>query len=168
MVYGIIANNGGEKEYTLFQKLYIREKMHEEKNRYGMALTSFKNKKLLSQTLAFAMSKNVRSQDGPSMIGSVWSNNHGRDITWVFIKRNWKEFVKRYGEGGHFLSRLLAPMGVHIKNKDADDIKKFFKKNLAPGAERTIEQGLERIYGNDSWLASDKNKIKQWLKSTDL
>ena len=167
VVYGIIANNGGEKEYTLFQKLYIREKMHEEKNRYGMALTSFKNKKLLSQTLAFAMSKNVRSQDGPSMIGSVWSNNHGRDITWVFIKRNWKEFVKRYGEGGHFLSRLLAPMGVHIKNKDADDIKKFFKKNLAPGAERTIEQGLERIYGNDSWLASDKNKIKQWLKSTD-
>ncbi len=164
VVYGIVASNGGDKEYALFQKLYNAEKMHEEKNRYAMALASFRNKKLLAKTLAFAMSKNVRGQDGPSLIGAVWGNSYGRDITWVFIKRNWKELVKRYGEGGHFLGRLLAPMGVHTKTKSGDDIKKFFKKNVAPGAERTIEQGLERIYSNASWLAADKAKIKTWLK----
>ena len=47
---------------------------------------------------------------------------------------------------------------------DADDIKKFFKENTAPGSARTLEQGYEKIYSNVAWIKSDKTKIKKWLE----
>lgn len=163
-VYSIVAQNGGQKEWDLFKKLYKNETLHEEKERYGRALTQFRNKKLLENTLSFALSKNVRDQDTPFLIGAVWSNTYGRDITWKFIKKNYKEILKRFGVGGHFLSRLLTPLGGHITKKDYGDIKKFFKNNPAPGSTRTLEQALERISSNIAWISADKASVKKWLK----
>ncbi len=163
-VYAIVAQNGTQKEWNLFKNLYLKEKMHEEQERYGRALAQFRDNKNLCATLHFAISKDVRTQDAPFMIGAVWSNIHGRDLTWKFIKSNYKIILKTWGEGGHFLSRLLSPLGTHASIKDANDIKKFFKKNAAPGSARTLEQAYEKIYSNSSWIKSDKIKIKKWLK----
>ncbi len=163
VVYGIVAANGTEAEWNIFEKLYTNEKMHEEKNRYGSALGHFKDKTLLAKTLTYAMSKNVRTQDAPSVIGTVWSNSAGRDLTWKFIQHNWNTLLKNYGEGGHFLGRILTPLGSHTKVSDAKQVEKFFKTHLAPGAARTIEQSLERIYSNAAWLSADKTAVKNWL-----
>ncbi len=161
-IYGIIASNGSKKEWEMFVKMYSNESFHEEKERLGYALTRLKDKKLLEKTLNFALSKNVRNQDTPFMIAQVWQNPVGRDIAWKFVKKNWKEILKNYGEGG-FISRLLSPLEGHKITKDLVDIKKFFNKNIAPGAERTLEQVYERINSNIAWLKADKNSIKNWL-----
>ena len=42
--------------------------------------------------------------------------------------------------------------------------KKFFLKNEAPGAERTLEQSYEKITSNAAWLKDDKKLIKNWLE----
>jgi puromycin-sensitive aminopeptidase len=162
VVYNIVAQNGGTKEYEQFKNLFLKEELHEEKDRYGRALTSFKDKTLLAKTLMFTISKDVRTQDAPFLIGAIWQNTQGRDLTWKFIKHNWDLILKNYG--GHFLSRLLSPLGTHTKIKDAIDAKRFFKKNNAPGADRTLEQAYERIYSNAAWLKDDKQKIQKWLK----
>ncbi len=164
VVYTIVASNGGKKEWEQFKKLFTAEELHEEKDRYGRALTSFRDKTLLAKTLMFTLSNDVRTQDATFMIGAVWQNTHGRDLTWQFVKHNWTTILKNYGEGGHFLSGLLSPLGNHIKIKDVIDAKKFFNKNNAPGADRTLEQVYECIYSNAAWLASDKADIKKWLE----
>lgn len=161
-IYGVVASNGKEKDWKVFAKLYNNESFHEEKERFGYALTRFKDKKLLEKTLHFALSKDVRNQDAPFMLAQVWQNVNGRDAAWKFVKKNWKEIVKRYGEGG-FISRLLSPLEGHKTNEDLKDIKKFFKENIAPGADRTLEQVYERINSNIAWLKADKDSIKNWL-----
>ncbi len=163
-IYGIVGRSGGVKEWKIFENIYLTSKLDEEKDRAGRALAQFSDKTLLARTLTFTMSKSVRMQDAPFILGTVWSNSRGRDLTWQFVKHNWVKLLKIYGEGGHFLSRLISPLGTHTSMKDAKDIEKFFKKNNAPGAARTIEQSLEKIYSNASWLASDKTKIKKWLE----
>jgi len=163
-VYNIVALNGTDKDWKQFIKLYQKERIHEEKARYGYALTHFKNKKLLKQTLEFALSKNVRNQDAPYLIANVWQNEYGRDLTWKFIKNNWKIILKDYGEGGNFLSKILTPLGNYLKEKDAIDAKKFFKINPAPATDRTLKQAYEKIYSNSAWLKADKIKIKKWLE----
>ncbi len=163
-VFKIAASNGKKAEWKLFKDLYINEKLHEEKDRFGYALTSFKNKDLLKKTLAFIMSEHVRTQDTPHLLAIVWQNNYGRDLTWQFVKNNWEIFLKKYGEGGHFLSRLLSPLGGHTNIKDLNDAEKFFKKNSAPGAERSLLQSYEKIASNSAWLKDDKNNIKNWLE----
>ena len=165
VVYGIIAANGSDKEWKLFEKLYMSEGLHEEKDRFARALSAFSNEKLLTKTLEFTLSKHVRNQDAPFIISSVWANQHGRDLTWKFIKSNWKEISNRWGLGGHFLSRLLTPLGGHTTTKDLKDIQKFFAKNKAHGADRTLEQSYERIASNAAWIKDDKKLITNWLNN---
>lgn len=164
VVYGIIARNGSEKEWKLFEKLHNQESLHEEKDRYARALAQFKDEALLSKTLAFALSDKIRLQDAPFVIAMVWQNTHGRDMTWKFVQQNWKELSKRYGEGGHFLGRLLSPLGNHTKIQDLKKAKKFFATHTAPGAERSLEQSYERIASNAAWLTDDKKDLARWLK----
>ena len=168
VIYNIVTSNGDTEEWLKFEEMYKKEALHEEKERYGRALSQFKDKILLERTLKFAMSGNVRMQDAPFLIGGVWHNINGREIAWKFIKQNWKEIVKKYGEGGHFLSLLLSPLGNHIKAKDVEDSKKFFKNHVAPGADRTLEQSYERIYSNSAWLKDDRKDIQNWLEKNFL
>jgi puromycin-sensitive aminopeptidase len=98
------------------------------------------------------------------LLASVWQNKKGRELTWNFVKNNWHIILKKYGEGGHFLSRLLTPLGNHINIKDLNDAKKFFTKNSAPGATRALEQIYEKIESNIVWIRDDKKIIKNWLE----
>lgn len=164
VVYSIVAQNGTAKEWELFRKLHNSENLHEEKDRLSRSMAQFQDKSLLKKTLEFALSKEVRDQDAPFLIGSVWQNKLGRKLAWQFVKNNWKILLKKYGEGGHFLGRLLSPLGNHTNIKDAIDAKKFFTKNMAPGAERTLEQSYERIYSNSAWQKDDQKELKKWLK----
>ncbi len=163
VIYGIVASYGSKKEWHEFENLYLHEHLHEEKDRYGRALTQYRDKALLQKTLDFALSDKVRTQDAPFMMAGVWANSISRDLTWKFMKKNWTLILKRYGEGG-FISRLLPALGNHTKIKDAVDAKKFFAQQSAPGADRTLEQVYERIYSNAAWLQSDKTAIKKWLE----
>ena len=124
----------------------------------------FKDKKIIVQTLKFALSSDVRSQDAPHLLASIWMNKSARDATWKFIQKNWPTILTRYGEGGHFLSKLLSPLGGHTDKKDLLDAKKFFKTHPAPGATRTLEQAYERIASNAEWIEDDKKDIENWMK----
>ncbi|MFA6515377.1 MAG: M1 family metallopeptidase [Candidatus Paceibacterota bacterium] len=163
-IFKIVASNGTEKEWKLFERMYREEKLHEEKDRYGYALTSFKNKALLEKTLKFIISDSVRNQDAPHLLAIIWQNPSGRDLAWQFVKNNWNIFLKKYGEGGHFLSRLITPLGGHSSLKDLKDTQNFFKKNLAPGANRSLLQSYEKIASNAAWIKDDKKVIKNWLE----
>lgn len=164
VVYKAVAIAGTNKEWKIFKEMYINELLHEEKDRLGYALASFKNKTLLKKTLSFTISSKVRDQDAPFLISMVWQNTNGKDLTWDFVKENWNIILKKYGEGGHFLSRLISPVGNHTSKKDLKDIQNFFSKNEAPGAKRTLEQAYEKIESNIAWWKEDKEYIKDWLE----
>ncbi len=162
LVYNIVAANGKNKEWNLFEKLYLKEEFHEEKDRYARALASFKDTGLILKTLNFAMSEKVRNQDAPQIITQIWQKYEGRDLTWKFIKNNWTNILQKFGDGG-LISRLIVSLGNHTKIKDLNDAKKFFTKNVAPGAERELTQIYEKIESNIAWLKDDKKPIKEWL-----
>lgn len=163
VIYGIVASSGTSKEWQGFRKMYTEEKLEEEKERIARAMASFEDEKLIKKTLEFAISKDVRDNFAPYLIATVWQNKKAKDIVWDFMKNNWNLILKRYGENGLLLSRLLYLLGSHTKIEDMKDAKKFFNKNIAPGAERTLLQAYERIESNVAWLKDDKKDIENWL-----
>lgn len=163
LIYNTVAANGKISDWKLFEKLFEKETMHEEKDRYAVALTSFKNIDLLKKSLSFIMSSKIREQDTPHLLSAIWMNEKGQDLVFEFIMKNWGIILKKYGEGGHFLSKLVEPLGEHKSLKDLKDAKKFFSKNVAPGAERTLKQAYEKIASNVAWLHDDKKDIENWL-----
>ncbi len=162
VVYNLVAENGGEKEFNTLVKMYKKEDNQQEKDRIGRSLGQFQDKKPLSKALEFAISKDVRFQNSLGIIASVWGNPVGRYLAWEFVKKNWKMLRERYA-GGHYFSRVFTPAGEFTLMSDAKDIESFIKKNPVPEAKRTIAQALEQIYSNVEWLKRDKEKIKGFL-----
>lgn len=163
VVYQLVAENGGEREFKKLVAKYKSETLNEEKNRLGRALAEFKDARLLKQALKFALSKEVRLQDAPLIIAGVLSNPNGRQVGWQFIKQNWKELNKRYPSSGHMLGRMIKPLSLMNTTTDLTDLKKFFQTHPALGMKRTIEQVFERIASNISWLTNQEQKIKRFL-----
>ncbi len=158
VVYRVVARYGGTKEHAAFVVMYERATLHEEKNRIGKALGSFTSKDLLEKTLAFSMSNQVRPQDTVGIISSVWLNPHGRDLAWMFVKKNWNLFLKRYASS-QALARLITSAGTFNSAARAKEVKRFFEKNSAPGASRTIEQAIEKIHSNAAWLSRERKAL---------
>lgn len=164
VVYNLAAHQGSYQEFKALKDWYIKETLHEEKNRIARAMTAFHQPQILKQALEFAMSKYVRPQDSPSLIASVLTNPYGKDLAWAFMKKNWKTLEKRYA-GSHIFPRLIKPLGHFNDPKKAIEIEKFFKAHRPPGAERAVLQVVEKIQSSVAWLKRDGPKITRWLKS---
>lgn len=167
VVYGTVARNGGPATYAEFVKIHNTVTLHEEKNRIAGALGRFRDEGILKKVLEFSLSKDVRPQDAYRLTSGVILNIHGREIGWKFLKQKWPVFLERYG-AQKSLSYVISPLGSYHTNRAADDIEKFFKKNPAPGAERTLQQTLERIRAKSAWLARDGKKLEKWLQKRHM
>ncbi len=167
-VYAIVAFHGNKKEYKTFIKQYKKESLHEEKNRIGSALGDFRDPKILKRVCEFAFSDNVRKQDTIGIISSVGANPFGRDIWLNFVQKNWEMLVSRYGDGGHTLARLVKAISGSAEEKHLKSFKKFFFTHNVPGAKRTIQQVLERLEGNVTWLKRDGKIIENFLKNNSV
>ncbi len=166
VIYALVAENGDNKDYDQLIGLYRHASMSEERNRISTALGLFPDPKLLQNTLDFSLSSNVRPQDTISIISTVSSNRYGEELAWQFIQDHWPEFLKRYGSGGHFLTGLVRCASIFRTEVKAKAVEHFFKTHKAPGAERTIQQVLERIRSNAAWLTREKNNLKKWLEKS--
>ncbi|MBP9719004.1 MAG: M1 family metallopeptidase [Candidatus Levybacteria bacterium] len=163
VVYNLVAKNGGEKEYSLFEQMYHKEPMQEEKERLSKALCFFSDKKLLQKALKFSFSDAVRLQDSFIMVTYVWMNPKGKVLAWEFVQQHWDDILRKYGAGGHLLPRFISPAKVFSSKEKAAEVRAFFKAHKAPGAQRTVEQVIEKIYANHEWLSKDEQGIKQFL-----
>ncbi len=163
-VYNLTAENGSTHEYKILKRKYVEEVLQEEKNRLGRALTCFQDKNLLRDCLEFSLSEKVRPQDFPQFMAGLLANPHSRPLAWEFLKANWRKILKIYGGGGHLLSRIIRPFSHFNDEKCAEEIERFFGKNPAPAAQRTIQQVLEKIRSNAAWARRDGRNIAEWLK----
>ena len=164
VVYSAVARYGNADDYNTLLEMYRSETLSEEKNRLLGALGQFKDKKLLTQTLNFAMTEEVRMQDRNRVFASVMMNIHGRKLGMDFVMKNWKKIGEAYGDGNHLLSRLIAVWGRNTTLEVSKKIKEFFKSHKAPAAERTIEQTLETIDSNIRWFARDRKALEKFFK----
>jgi puromycin-sensitive aminopeptidase len=162
LVYALNAENGGMREYKVFEKIYFTDAQEEEKDRALRAMTSFTDPVLLQKALEAAFSPEVRAQDAFKVISLMSSNPIGIDIAWKYIRENWKEVEERFA-GGHLFSRFIAPFSKFTTNKKALEIEKFFTKNKAHGIERTVAQTLEKIRSNAVFLEKNKKDIEIFL-----
>ncbi len=166
IVFNLAAQQGNKKTYKTFLELEKKAVLHEEKLRLLGALSHFRQKDLLKKTLQLALDpKKVRSQDTVYLIGQVFSSKHGHKLAWKFIKSNWAELDRRYGDGGFAITKLISLTGSFSKLSMSKDVEEFFKKHPTPSASRTIQQSLERIRLNANWLKKNKTSMSGWLAS---
>ncbi len=163
VVYALVAENGGIKEYEKFKEIYLGEASEEEKDRALRALSSFKDEELLSKTIETAFSGNVRAQDAFKAVYMMAGNPIGINLAWLYVKRNWEEIEKKFA-GGHLFSRFVSPFSMFNSNKKADELENFFAKHNADGLTRTVAQTIEKIKSNAELKKRNLKNIDKFLK----
>ena len=165
MVISLTAQAGDGDTFDTLLQLEDAADLQEEKMRLLRALTRFQREDLLQKTLELTLSPRVRTQDTVSLVIGVAVNRIGGDMAWEFIKNNWDEFNRRYGAGGFAIMHLVSIIGRFTTLEHAADVEAFFAEHPAPGAQRTIQQSLERIRINARWLEVRGAEAGEWLSA---
>lgn len=166
VVFALAARQGGKDTYDLMWNLEKQSELQEEKVRLHSALASFTEEDLLVETLERSLSDDIRAQDSIRVIVTVASTGQGRSLAWNFIRSNWNELDRRYGDGGFALMRLVSLVSGFSAPDRLKEVEDFFSKNPTPAAARTIDQAKERIRLNVAWLDRYSEEIGQFLEST--
>ena len=151
-VFSTVSWSGDSKTYQKMLELYKKVRTQEEKLRFLGAMCSFKDEKLLLNTLRFSKTTEVRSQNMYLPIVRIAANHYGKKIFWPWLKKNWKSLHKKVGVGSPLLNRIVASISAVADSSMETEIKQFFKANPTPGTERTLDQTLERIRINTNFL----------------
>ncbi len=144
-VYSNVAWNGNLKTYQRLVGMYRKASTQEEKVRLLGSLANFKDKKLLEKTLAFTLSKDVRTQSLFVPIARMVANPYGKVLVWPWIRSNWKLLIKKFGVGNPLLNRIIGSVSVMSDMEKEKEIRQFFTKHHVPGIEMKLAQSLERI-----------------------
>ena len=165
VVFNMAAQIGKRDTYDLMWNLEKATELQEEKVRFHSALTNFSNTSLLNETLERSLTDDIRVQDTIRVIVSVASSGTGRSLAWDFVRNNWDELDRRYGDGGFALMRLVSLVSGFSSLERLEEVELFFSNNPTPAAERTIEQAKERIRLNSAWLGKYSTEIEDFLGS---
>jgi puromycin-sensitive aminopeptidase len=93
---GVVAATGGDEAYDMILGRYRTAGTPQDQVRYLMSLATFPDPHLLTRSLDLALSTEVRSQDGPSLIAAVLVNRDGAALAWSWIEDHWDRIAARF------------------------------------------------------------------------
>jgi aminopeptidase N len=126
------------------------------------ALTQFSQPALVSRTLDYIISDQVRSQDRGTLVADVMRNPAGRQAAWSFLKAHWPALQEAaIGDGG---TVLVSAAASFCDAASRDDVKQFFTGRV-PAATRTLAQTLERIGNCIEFTSRQQPNLARWLDS---
>ena len=159
----LAAERGGRDTYDALWKMHGDATMEEQRARALAALSHVGAPELLRETLDRSLTDEVRAHNTVRVISTVASNLEGRDVAWEFVKANWEELDRRYGEGGFALMELVSVGGRFTTRERLDDVRAFFREHPVPSADRSVRQALERTELNIAFLDRNREGLAAWF-----
>ena len=157
----VAANKGDAKLYDAILAHFAQVKTPAEFLLYGQALCLFSDPALVTRTLTFAVSPQMRSQDAPQVISAVMSTRPGRQIAWDFIRQHWREVeakLSNYSE-----TTLVGAAAVFCDAASRDQVKDFFVEHKVPATDRALKLTLEQINACIDVRAHQEANLRSWL-----
>jgi aminopeptidase N len=159
----IAAANGDQAFYDKLVASMKSAKTPEEYFNAIFALGRFSDPKLIEETLQFAISPQVRSQDAPYLISAVMQNPAAQKQAWSFVQANWDAIEKL---GGAFAGgTIVQAAGSFCDAAMRDQVQAFFTTHPAPAAERSLKQTSEQIKYCVDMKTQQGAELASWLPS---
>jgi aminopeptidase N len=156
----ITAFSGDEAFYNRIMERLKDTKTPEEFYMFLGALSSFSDPKLLQETLDYALSPAVRSQDSLGVIARVMANPAGSKLAWDFVRAHWDEIDKRGPFAG---AEMVHATASFCDSGLRDEVKDFFSAHNVPAAQRSLKQSIERINYCVDLKSQQGPQLASWL-----
>ena len=139
----ILAWTGDAARYTEFVERFRAAGTPQEEQRYLYALTGFRARPLIEQTLAKTINGEIRTQDAPFVARSLLMAVDARELAWEFIKAQWDTMDRLYPK--HGLRRMCDGVTALAMPELERDVHAFFGGRKIDLGGRTLEQYLEQL-----------------------
>jgi aminopeptidase N len=157
----VAARNGDAALYNQLASFMASAKSTEHYNNALFALAAFSQADLLHRTLDLIDQGKIRQQLYPALFSSLLSNPASRTFTWEYMKAHWNDLAEKvssFGGGG-----AVSALGNACNTQMRDDVQQFFSTHRATGAERTLQQSLERIDTCLKFKQLQQKSMTEWL-----
>jgi aminopeptidase N len=131
--------------------------------RYLYALIAFEDPALQKAAFDAALAPEMRSQDLPHYIGSMFERPLHRGEAWTFVKSNWNDLRKKFTPWGG--AAIVASTGNFCDPKQREDVQQFFATHAVDASERALKQALEKIDMCVELRTLQTNNFASWLSS---
>lgn len=139
----VAAENGDVALYDQFAQGMANALSTEDYYHFLFALTSFRQPELAQRTLALIDQGKIRQQDYVRLFPALLSESPAREIAWDYLKAHWDSLAEKVTSFGG--SGAVSALAGFCSPEKHDEIKQFFADHRAPGAERAVQQSLQRI-----------------------
>jgi aminopeptidase N len=160
----VAAENGDAALYDQFAQAMTTARNTEDYYHFLFALTSFRQPELAQRTLALIDQGKIRQQDYVRLFPALLVESPAREIAWDYLKAHWDslaEKVTSFGGAG-----AVSALGGFCSIETRDEIKQFFATHRAPGAERALQQSLERITTCVEFKQLQSENMQKFLQQT--
>ena len=160
-VVDLAAQGGDAARWQTYRARMTSAATPEERERFLRALTYFQAPALVGDTLALALSKDVRTQDAARLVTTAMSHPWSRRATWTFVKTRWPELSAKVPE--NMLTRIVGSVGGFCDAEMLGDALTFFGDKKLPGIKRRLAQAKEDVEMCVAWKAREAAPLSGWL-----
>ncbi len=159
----VTAENG---DAALYDKIFASSKDSSDPGQRSDALRTlarFHDPALVTRTLDYAVSGQVRNQDSWIPLSILLSGRDTREQTWSYLQQNWDKVHAQFTTNSG--SRVVAAAGTFCSVEKRDEVAKFFAIHKVDAAERTLAKALDNISDCVHLQETQEPSLREWLAS---
>jgi len=153
----VVSHHGNADDYQRVRSAWRGADNPQSEQRNLRSLADFPDVDLVTTTLNDTLNGQVRSQDGPYLIGRALTNRHAGTAAWAFIERNWEPINDTFPSNS--ISRMLEGIVALDDPNDAHRVREFLSQHPIPQGELQIAQHLE---SQQIRVAARRREIKRF------
>jgi len=158
---GVMAAIGDATTYERFVEVYRSGATPQTQLRHLYLLADFDDAELLARTCEFALSGDVKSQNGPFLLRQCIANRRHGAQAWEFVRRNWDAANERFPR--NTIIRMIDTIRTLDRPEHVSSARAFFAEHPVEQAAQTLEQILERQAVNARVRARNEADLRAWL-----
>ena len=124
-------------------------------------LARFRNPELVTRTLDYAVSGQVRNQDSWIVLALLLRQRETQDQAWTYIQHNWDKVHAQFTTNSGV--RVVNATGYFCTAERRDEVTSFFATHKVDAAERTFAKAIDSINACIQFRASQQPNLHQWL-----
>ncbi len=124
-------------------------------------LARFRDPALVTRTLDYAVSGQVRNQDSWTVLAALLRDPNTRDQAWAYIQHNWAKVHAQFTTNSGV--RVVAATGSFCTVKQRDEVASFFATHKVDASERTLAKAIDTIDDCIQTRATQQPNLHQWL-----
>jgi aminopeptidase N/puromycin-sensitive aminopeptidase len=128
-----------------------------------ITLSHFFDPALVTRTLDYAVSSQVRNQDSWRILAVLLRQRATRDQAWAYIQQHWDKVHSQFTTNSGV--RVVAATGSFCTAKHRDEVTSFFKTHPVEASARTLSKSIDSINACIDFRAAQEPSLHQWLES---